>query len=99
MDAKSLAQTAINQAAEEPTGLNETERCLWLAKAGRWHDAHELCQQVPEPAGFWIHAWLHRQEGDYGNACYWYARAGKTAAPEQASLEEEWFEIARNLLD
>lgn len=98
MDAKNLAQSA-SSGAEEPEGLNDLERSLWLAKAGRWHEAHDLCQQLPDPAGSWIHAWLHREEGDYGNASYWYSRAGKPATPESASLEEEWFEIARALLD
>lgn len=98
MDAETLAQSAAS-GAEEPAELNDLERSLWLAKAGQWHAAHELCQQLPDPAGAWIHAWLHRQEGDYGNACYWYTRAGKPAAPEAAPLEPEWSDIARALLD
>lgn len=98
METEALAQSATGE-AEEPKDLNDTERSLWLAKAGRWHEAHDLCQQIPDPAGSWIHAWLHRQEGDYANACYWYSRAGKPAAPESADLEDEWFAIARALLD
>lgn len=98
MDVETLAQSA-KERTEEPVDLKQTERALWLARAGRWHEAHDLCQQIPDPAGSWIHAWLHREEGDYGNACYWYSRAGKSATPEDASLEEEWFEIARALLD
>ena len=98
MDVEKLAQSAAEK-GPEPEGLNQTERALWLAKAGHWHEAHDLCQQIPDPAGSWIHAWLHREEGDYGNACYWYSRAGKPAAPESASLDDEWFEIARALLD
>ncbi len=97
MDAESLARNATEN-TEEPVGLNDTERALWLAKAGRWHEAHDLCQKLPDPAGSWIHAWLHREEGDYGNACHWYSRAGKPAVPEGASLEDEWFEIARTVL-
>lgn len=98
MNAETLAQLAASE-TQEPTGLNDKARSLWLAKAGRWNEAHDLCQTLSDPAGSWIHAWLHREEGDYGNACYWYARAGKPAAPESASLEEEWFEIARAMLD
>ena len=98
MDTETLAQSAT-RGVEEPAGLSELERTLWLAKAGHWHQAHDLCQKVPDPAGSWIHAWLHREEGDYGNACYWYARAGKPAAPAEAPLEPEWFDIARTLLD
>lgn len=98
MNATTLAQLAESQ-AKEPTNLNDTERSLWLAKTGRWHEAHDLCQTLADPAGSWIHAWLHREEGDYDNACYWYGRASKTAPPEDAPLEKEWFEIARALLD
>ncbi|PXA03644.1 hypothetical protein DDZ13_10120 [Coraliomargarita sinensis] len=98
MDLKTLTQTA-SENAPEPEGLNDTERSLWLARAGRWDEAHDLCQTLHDPAGSWIHAWLHRQEGDYGNACYWYSRAGKPAADQDASLEEEWIEIAKALLD
>lgn len=97
MDVEKLATTA--KVGQEPEGLNNTLRTLWLAKAGRWDEAHELCQKLPDPAGSWIHAWLHRQEGDYGNARYWYGRARKPAPAQDASLEEEWFEIARALLD
>jgi hypothetical protein len=98
MDSETLARSAAEDASE-PTGLTVTERALWLARAGRWHEAHDLCSDVPEPAGSWIHAWLHREEGDYGNACYWYSRAGKAAKAADDSLEDEWFEIARDLLD
>lgn len=98
MDAETLAQSATSE-AKEPADLSDIERSLWLAKAGYWDQAHDLCQKIPDPAGSWIHAWLHRKEGDYGNACYWYARAGKPAAAEDAQLEQEWFDIARDLLD
>lgn len=97
MDADTLARSAARE-GQLPTGLTLTEKTLWLAKAGHWSEAHELCQDLPDPGGAWIHAWLHREEGDHGNARYWYARAGKTATPAGASLEEEWFDIARTLL-
>ncbi len=98
MTSQELSQSASNDATC-PEGLSLTAKTLWLAKAGEWHAAHDLCQDLPDPDGAWIHAWLHREEGDYGNACYWYSRAGKKAKPAGASLEEEWFEIARNLID
>ncbi|BCX48773.1 conserved hypothetical protein [Haloferula helveola] len=96
MTADEIASSAA-QDATYPTGLTDTEKVLWLAKAGRWDEAHDLCQELPNPAGSWIHAWLHRQEGDYGNACYWYARANKPAPASGAPLEDEWFQIAREL--
>jgi hypothetical protein len=97
MDADAIARSAANE-AQPPTGLTLTERTLWLAKAGRWTEAHDLCQDLPNPEGAWIHAWLHREEGDYGNACYWYAQAGKPATPRGESLEQEWLDIARALV-
>lgn len=72
---------------------------MWLARKGRWHEAHDLCQDIPGSAGSWIHAWLHRQEGDYGNACYWYSQAGKPAAAADASLDDEWHQITSDLID
>ena len=97
MTAEEIAR-AVAQDDRMPAGLPATAKVLWLARAGDWDAAHELCQDLPDPAGSWIHAWLHRQEGDYGNACYWYARAGKPATARSASLDEEWMEIARELV-
>lgn len=96
MDAESLARSA-ESGEPMPAGLTPECRVLWLARAGRWHDAHDLCQNLPDPAGAWIHAWLHRQEGDFGNASYWYSRAGKRAPSRDVPLEDEWLDIARAL--
>lgn len=96
MDAAALAESARRD-ANPPAGLTPEQRTLWLARAGKWHEAHDACQDLPDPAGAWIHAWLHREEGDYGNACYWYARAGKPAVARTASLDDEWMEIAAAL--
>lgn len=97
MDALSLADSARRDPAP-PAGLTAEQRVLWQAKAGRWDEAHDACQDLPDPAGAWIHAWLHREEGDYGNACYWYARAGKPAVARNYPLEDEWLEIATALM-
>lgn len=96
MDANSLALSVEKDSRPSPE-LSPELRALWLAKKGRWEDAHDLCQGIPGTAGSWIHAWLHRQEGDYGNARYWYDRAGKPAPSPKFSLDEEWFEIAQAL--
>lgn len=98
MTAQQLAESATSE-PQPPAELNATGRCLWLARAGHWHDAHDQCQNLPNPAGAWIHAWLHREEGDYGNACYWYAQASRSAPPQDADLHQEWLEIAAALLD
>jgi len=98
MDAHTLALSVEREDHPSPE-LSPALRALWLAKKGRWDEAHDLCQEIPGTAGSWIHAWLHRQEGDYGNACYWYDRAGKPAPGRKASLDEEWFAIATALAD
>lgn len=98
MDATTLARSAEHD-ANPPDVLSDSLRALWLAKKGRWDESHDLSQEIPGTAGSWIHAWLHRQEGDYGNACYWYSRAGKPAPPADAPLEDEWMEIAAALAD
>lgn len=96
MNAENLAHSADND-KQPPAKLSNELRAMWLARKGCWDEAHDLCQEISGSAGSWIHAWLHRQEGDYGNACYWYSRAGKPAPAADASLEEEWFEITRDL--
>jgi hypothetical protein len=69
---------------------------LWWDAKGNWTKAHESAQQDDGPSGAWVHAYLHRKEGDESNAAYWYRRAGKT--PARHSLEEEWLEIVASLL-
>jgi len=69
---------------------------LWWDAKGDWNRAHESAQQDEGPAGAWVHAYLHRKEGDLSNAGYWYRRAGKSAA--RGSLEAEWNEITGSLL-
>lgn len=98
MNASELAASAARD-ANPPAALTDTERCLWLMKAGKWDAAHDLCQELPDTrAGAWLHAWLHRQEGDFGNAGYWYSRAGKPAPANRADLADEWSQITNSLL-
>ena len=92
-----LDQSAQNDAAP-PAGLSEEVQSLWLARAGRWHDAHDLCSDIPDPDGAWIHAHLHREEGDLSNARYWYNRARKPAPAQSVTLDEEWRELATHFL-
>ena len=61
---------------------------LELDKAGDWNGAHELIQDVNSQEASWLHAYLHRKEGDESNARYWYGRAGKPFF--NGSLEDEW---------
>jgi hypothetical protein len=69
---------------------------LWWDSKGNWAKAHEIAQEIESPEAAWVHAYLHRKEGDQGNAGYWYRRAGKPYSG--APLETEWEEIVRTLL-
>lgn len=77
---------------------SDTELCLWQAKAEGWEKAHIIVETLPEPAASWIHAMLHREEGDTGNAMYWYSRAGKAMPADTLSYDQEWEQIAKALL-
>ena len=82
---------------EQPPGdLSLALAGLWWDAKGNWTQAHESAQQDEGPAGSWVHAYLHRKEGDTSNAGYWYKRADK--APAERSLEQEWLEIVESLL-
>ena len=69
---------------------------LWHDARGDWEKAHALAQDVDDASGAWVHAYLHRKEGDLGNAGYWYRRAKKPVAAN--ALEEEWAATAGALL-
>lgn len=79
-----------------PAGLSLALIGLWWDAKGDWTKAHESAQQDEGPEGAWVHAYLHRKEGDSSNAAYWYGRA-KTP-PSRVPFEEEWEEIAAALL-
>lgn len=76
--------------------LNVVLAGLWWDAKGDWTKAHESAQQDEGPDGAWVHAYLHRKEGDASNAAYWYGRA-KTP-PSRAPFDEEWEEITMALL-
>ncbi len=76
--------------------LDHALTALWWDAKGDWKTAHESAQQDEGPRGAWVHAYLHRKEGDSSNAQYWYRRAGKDFP--QTSLEHEWREITKALL-
>ena len=86
--------TSAQHDPEPPAGLTPELRALWLAKAGRWEESHNIAQDIDTPMGSWIHALLHLIEGDLGNARYWFSRAGKP--PRQpAEIDALWDELAR----
>jgi len=79
-----------------PRDLSPALAGLWWDAKGDWTRAHESAQQDEGPAGAWVHAYLHRKEGDASNAQYWYGRSGKN--PARGSLDDEWAEIVEALL-
>jgi len=82
--------------AAPPSGLSVPAEALWWAAKDDWDKAHRLVQDEDSREAAWVHAYLHRVEGDLSNAGYWYRRAGR---PEtKAALEDEWAEIAAALL-
>ena len=86
----SLAQSA------PPEPLKPHLKALWYDGKEDWEMSHNIAQDILDDNGSWIHAYLHRKEGDLGNAGYWYRRAGRSVA--DGSLEEEWEQIATALL-
>ncbi|HMF95808.1 MAG TPA: hypothetical protein VKE96_16015 [Vicinamibacterales bacterium] len=71
-------------------------RALWHDARGDWDEAHRLAQDVDDQNGAWVHAYLHRKEGDLGNAAYWYGQANQPVAAD--ALDAEWARIAAHLL-
>ncbi len=83
-------------ASRPPEGCSELLAALWWDAKDDWEQAHRIAQDIATPHGSHIHAYLHRKEGDDGNAGYWYSRAGQR--PHRGSLPEEWEELVRKFL-
>lgn len=89
-------RSSVQDAPSPAAGLAPLLQALWHDARGDWDRAHQLAQDVETKDGAWVHAYLHRKEGDPDNARYWYRRAGR--AESAASLDDEWTEIADALL-
>jgi hypothetical protein len=86
----------MREVGEIPDDIPLLLQSLLLDAAGDWDNAHRIAQNEFTREGSWVHAYLHREEGDLGNASYWYSNAGRKMP--DVSLEEEWEEIARALI-
>lgn len=63
-------------------------KSLWYDAKGDWDKAHAEVDHLQDRDAAWVHAYLHRKEGDLWNADYWYAKAKKSRP--SISLEQEW---------
>ena len=79
-----------------PSNLKNTLQALWYDAKGDWESAHNVAQDINTREGSWIHAYLHRKEGDLSNASYWYHRANQHVS--RKSLVDEWEEITIAML-
>jgi hypothetical protein len=82
--------------SEPPTDLTAPLAALWWAARGDWDRSHRIVMDEPGRDAAWVHAYLHRLEGDRDNAAYWYRQAGQPIAT--GALEVEWDAIVRALL-
>lgn len=91
-----LAELQATLQSPVPPRLSAPLLALWHDARGDWETAHLVAQDVDNEQGAWVHAYLHRKDGDAGNAAYWYRRAKRPIAA--GSLEDEWRQIAEELL-
>ena len=83
------------QEANPPKGVSPYLAALWFYKKGNWNKAHQIVQDLPDETAAWIHAFLHREEGDLWNADYWYRRANQQRP--NSPIEDEWNAIVQAL--
>ena len=81
---------------EPPAGLMPALLALWWARKGNWETAHRIVMDATDRHSAWVHAYLHRVEGDLANAGYWYRQAKRTVAT--GATVAEWEIIAAKLI-
>ncbi len=79
-----------------PVNVSVYLLALWYDARGDWDQAHRMVDSVEDDTAYWVHAYLHRKEGDIGNADYWYSKAHKKRP--SANLPEEWEILVKALL-
>jgi len=89
-------EVEISRGGPPPAGLAPLLRALWFERQGDWDAAHRITQDESGANAARVHGYLHRKEGDSGNARYWYSQAGGSRPPE--SFEAEWRLLAELLL-
>ncbi len=96
MDAEVAAFLDSLETDNPPADAVPLLHAVWYGLRGKWETAHQIAQDDTSAEGAWVHAWLHRIEGDLDNARYWYRRAQRDAA--EGDLSEEGKSIAAFLL-
>jgi hypothetical protein len=86
--------TSLDKSAP-PQGLTPYLQAMWWDGKENWQKAHDIIEHIGDDTAAWVHAYLHRKEGDNGNARYWYSRAGRKMP--SVSLQEEWKMIVEEL--
>ena len=94
MDTSNFKHTLTDP--EPPPGLSIIMKALWYDGKGDWDRAHQLAQSSSSADAAWVHAYLHRKDGDNGNASYWYNQAGKNFP--KMTLVEEWEDLVQQLI-
>lgn len=80
---------SVNADAQPPAGMAPALQALWWEAKGDWQKAHKVAQDDSSPNASWVHAYLHRKEGDDTNAAYWYAKAVKPMGTGPFAPERE----------
>ena len=88
-------QQSISQPSP-PADISVYLLALWYDAHGDWDTAHRMIDHLEDNTACWVHAYLHRKEGDTGNAGYWYHKANKKMPA--ISLQQEWETIVKALL-
>ncbi|MGZ3872440.1 MAG: hypothetical protein ACXVJD_05960 [Mucilaginibacter sp.] len=86
---KTLAEFRASLELNQPQrDFSPQLKSLWYDAKGDWNQAHRQVDQFNDRQSAWVHAYLHRKEGDIGNSNYWYRKAGQV--PSNLSFEDEW---------
>ena len=81
---------------QPPQKISAALRALWFDGKDDWESSHNIAQDINDRNGSWIHAYLHRKEGDLSNARYWYSKAGRNEPA--MTLKDEWEALVKNFI-
>lgn len=91
-----LAQFKDSLTNSSPPEVSPLLQAMWYDGNGNWNKAHDIAQEINSREGSWIHAYLHRKEGDLSNAQYWYYKAKRIMHAH--TLQQEWEELVQEFI-